>query len=72
MTRLILICATSLVLFGCTPQHTKNVSSEYCQIYSPVRASRLDTSETRRQVRNENAKYDALCVKQAAESMLSR
>lgn len=68
MTRLILILGTSILLGGC-PQHTKGMS-DYCDIYDPIRASRLDTQYTRDQVRDQNAAYDKLCVKQAAEKML--
>lgn len=72
--RLTHICAIScLAVLGGCPQTTRTVTDTYCQVYEPIRASRLDTPETLKQVKRQNRAYDALCkaaMKQAAESML--
>lgn len=59
LKKLVLLAALSLAgCQGTTPISATDIS---CLAFEPIRASRKDSSETLRQVREHNAAWDALC-----------
>jgi hypothetical protein len=60
------VCVLDLQVLGTgagilCEQPASAVIDTSCQAYEPIRYSRTDTEETKRQIRAHNAAYDALC-----------
>lgn len=58
----LLLCLILLLMSSCaTTTETKGVVHDYCTITTPIRPSRADTAETKRQVATQIATYEKLC-----------
>ena len=61
------ICLLDFQVFGtgagliCDEPDDPAVIDTSCEAFEPIRYSRTDTEETRRQIREHNAAWDALC-----------
>jgi hypothetical protein len=56
-------CAVGFFVLTCSAPDPVPDAARFCRtVEAPVRYSRTDTAETRRQLRILNAKYRALCI----------
>ena len=61
--RRLALLAVPLLLAACKTTTPISVTDASCLAYEPIRYSRTDTAETRRQIIEHNAAWDALCKK---------
>ncbi|GJD59296.1 hypothetical protein [Methylobacterium dankookense] len=54
-------CAVGFFVLTCSAPDPVPDAARFCQTVEPVRYSRTDTAETRRQLRIFNTKWRALC-----------
>jgi hypothetical protein len=69
MTKILAACAMSL-LTGCASGSIdfNGPTDSACKSFKPIRASKQDTEDTKRQVIGHNRAYDAVCPGQGAPS----
>jgi hypothetical protein len=61
LKQLWLLAALLLLLAACRTTTPISATDASCLAYEPIRYSRTDTAETRRQIIEHNAAWDALC-----------
>lgn len=56
-----LVPLAALLLTACQTTTPTSVTDTACLAFEPIRYSRKDTEETKRQIRGHNAAWDVLC-----------